>query len=445
MTNDEASTFVSTAPATGPSHLRTSQPPGERPRTSQAPSGIGFAITRALLRPAVMLWAFNQHLIRAQHPGPSDSPKSYGHGSDPDRILVIGNGFAEGWGVASHELGFPGQLARALPRLTGRGSDIELVLAPDNGGITRYLATTPLRQFDAIVVMCGVDDALRLDSVRGWKRDMRRMLDTLTQETAATATVVMVGMPPLRSLNDFDNACGALAARQALRFNEVTRELCSEVGRADYFELSALGPYSSINDRIPAQQYSDWARDLTDHLAPRLGVNLASTFTAAAHSAKDLRHGPQDETDRQRSLDALNLTDAARAHRLEGIVAAARAILDTQFAALTIIDGDTQWVAAGTKSQFDKTPRVATFCATTIQSDSALVVEDASIDEKFRDLPSVTGQPHLRFYAGYPVESPDGMRIGALCVFDTAPRSSAHVDTDLLRDLAKLIERELAE
>jgi hypothetical protein len=57
----------------------------------------------------------------------------------------------------------------------------------------------------------------------------------------------------------------------------------------------------------------------------------------------------------------------------------------------------------------------------------------------------VTGPAHLRFYAGYPVEAPDGTRIGALCVFGRSPRDPAESESelDVLRELALLAQREL--
>lgn len=56
--------------------------------------------------------------------------------------------------------------------------------------------------------------------------------------------------------------------------------------------------------------------------------------------------------------------------------------------------------------------------------------------------PLVVGAPHTRFYAGFPIESPSGERIGVLCVFDPEPRVD-EVDTVLLRELALMVQAEL--
>jgi len=56
----------------------------------------------------------------------------------------------------------------------------------------------------------------------------------------------------------------------------------------------------------------------------------------------------------------------------------------------------------------------------------------------------VTGEPFVRFYAGYPIESPFGERIGVICVLDHESRTWSAKDTALLRDLALMVQKELA-
>jgi diguanylate cyclase (GGDEF)-like protein len=73
-----------------------------------------------------------------------------------------------------------------------------------------------------------------------------------------------------------------------------------------------------------------------------------------------------------------------------------------------------------------------------------MVISDAQQDERFSDNPLVTGDPHIRFYAGHPIKAPGGQPIGALCVIDSHPRSGDGVDTESLRDLAAMVEDEIA-
>lgn len=72
-----------------------------------------------------------------------------------------------------------------------------------------------------------------------------------------------------------------------------------------------------------------------------------------------------------------------------------------------------------------------------------LVIADASLDERFRHHPNVTGAPHIRFYASIPVCGSDDAAIGAMRTFDTAPRELAASELDTLKDLADLLGREI--
>ena len=69
---------------------------------------------------------------------------------------------------------------------------------------------------------------------------------------------------------------------------------------------------------------------------------------------------------------------------------------------------------------------------------------DANSDERFRDNPLVTGDPRIRFYAGAPIDSPSGNKVGTLCVIDRKPRDLSPEDLETLRDLADMIEKEVA-
>jgi PAS domain S-box-containing protein len=75
-------------------------------------------------------------------------------------------------------------------------------------------------------------------------------------------------------------------------------------------------------------------------------------------------------------------------------------------------------------------------------------VPNALEDDRFRDSPLVTGAPNVRFYAGAPLVTPDGLNIGALCVADQAPRhltpEQRGMLTILSRQVVHLLELRLA-
>jgi GAF domain-containing protein len=109
----------------------------------------------------------------------------------------------------------------------------------------------------------------------------------------------------------------------------------------------------------------------------------------------------------------------------------------------TVLDRDVQLHVARSNVSVTEVPRSHSFCQHVITQEGGMIVEDATLDQRFHVNPLVTGGPNIRFYAGFPVDSPDGERIGALCIFDSSPRPAGEVDLALLREFAVLVQNEL--
>ncbi|WP_313166075.1 sensor domain-containing diguanylate cyclase [Massilia oculi] len=111
-------------------------------------------------------------------------------------------------------------------------------------------------------------------------------------------------------------------------------------------------------------------------------------------------------------------------------------------ALVSLVDAERQWFKSRAGLEAEETPRSISFCSHAVQARELLVVEDAACDPRFADNPLVTGEPHIRFYAGQPVYS-DGQAVGTLCIIDRAPRSFSIEERQVLEDLAVLVETEL--
>jgi GAF domain-containing protein len=156
------------------------------------------------------------------------------------------------------------------------------------------------------------------------------------------------------------------------------------------------------------------------------------------------RNRPDEEPERLLALRRMRLVPGAAEPALDRIADLARTLLGTPYAAVTVVDEDRQTYRSQVGRVLPEVDRAASLCDHTIRKDDALIVPDARRDRRFAKSPLVTDDPGIRFYAGFPIESPDGYRIGALCVYDTAPRAALRSDAVALRDLAKLVQRELA-
>ncbi|MFN9449928.1 MAG: PAS domain S-box protein [Rubrivivax sp.] len=132
---------------------------------------------------------------------------------------------------------------------------------------------------------------------------------------------------------------------------------------------------------------------------------------------------PENEAERQAALDALAVLDTGPDPALDALVQAAAALCGTPISLVSLVDRQRQWFKANTGLPgVQETPRDVAFCAHAILDDQPLVVPAAQDDPRFCDNPLVTGEPHIRFYAGVPLQAPQGQRIGTLCVIDRQPR-----------------------
>ena len=153
---------------------------------------------------------------------------------------------------------------------------------------------------------------------------------------------------------------------------------------------------------------------------------------------------PPDEAERLESLRATGLLDTPPEERYDRITRLAQSAFGTPIALISLVDADRQWFKSKRGLDAAQTPRAESFCGHAILGGEPFIVSDATKDERFADNPLVTGAPDIRFYAGAPIASPDGRRIGTLCVIDRKPRELTDEQRRLLVDLARTVEREIA-
>lgn len=152
-----------------------------------------------------------------------------------------------------------------------------------------------------------------------------------------------------------------------------------------------------------------------------------------------------DEKQRQRALEAMNILDTPADERVDRITRMAQHLFDVPIVSVNLLDNDRQWSKSSVGLDSRDAPREGAFCNTTIQQTGTLVIEDLKEDATFASSPHVTGAPHLRFYAGHPLQAPGGEQVGALCLVDTKPRELDEHERDLLQDLARWVQTELAQ
>jgi signal transduction histidine kinase/ActR/RegA family two-component response regulator len=147
---------------------------------------------------------------------------------------------------------------------------------------------------------------------------------------------------------------------------------------------------------------------------------------------------PPNEAARLLALNELDLLDTPSDPVLDGLVRCAATVLRCPIALVSLVDEHRQWFLSRTGMKQASTPRELAFCAHAILGEDLFVVCDAARDERFVDHPHVTGEPHVRFYAGAPLVL-DGQQLGTLCVIDHEPREFDAPGRALLADLARAV------
>jgi two-component sensor histidine kinase len=150
------------------------------------------------------------------------------------------------------------------------------------------------------------------------------------------------------------------------------------------------------------------------------------------------------EASRIRVLRSYDILDTPPEAAFDRIVELAQALFDTPIALVSFIDAERQWFKARVGLDVAETPRETAFCAHAIRHTDIMVVPDALADPRFQTNPLVIGEPRIRFYAGAPMITPEGARLGTVCIISPEPRPTLDErDLRRLQALAAIAANEL--
>lgn len=163
-----------------------------------------------------------------------------------------------------------------------------------------------------------------------------------------------------------------------------------------------------------------------------------SLYTAKRMSSTDI------EEARLAALASYDILDTPAEDVFDEFPELAARGLGVPFAAISLLDRQRAWFKAATGLESREIRRSESFCSVAIQATGVFIVPDAADDERFCGGALVTQPPHIRFYAGTPLVTTDGYRLGTLCVLSPDPcLEFGPSKRDFLQRLARLIMMEL--
>lgn len=362
-------------------------------------------------------------------PRPAPRAVSRGPGHDPDRVLLTGGSSAVGWGVISHDLGLAGHLARATSAITGRGTDIEVHAYPrlDIPALQESLTQTVISRCDAIVLTLGGRESFELMPVRRWREQVTSLLDHIVAGREAGPGVLVVGAEEISPV-PLGRLVTSIAMRRARAFNAATREIIATRPRVRYL-LSRFAPPAGAGRRGVLDS------DLTmvyDTAARAIAPTLAGMLDAAPDRVR--RH--VDDDARHDAIVQIRAHVNADDPQVMALLSALREVLGVYGTAVYLVDRDIVYRLASTLESVPDFDRERSISGEAIRHPAGYVVRDLAQEPRFADRAEVLLPPHLRFYAGHPVESPDGHPVAVLAVVDPEPRDITPTELAIVRTYA---------
>lgn len=175
-----------------------------------------------------------------------------------------------------------------------------------------------------------------------------------------------------------------------------------------------------------------------------LFMQTSSHHTINQPEASVLNDPVEKEAERLCALERYEILDSMPEAAYQDIVTLASHICEAPVALITFVDHERQWFKAAHGLDLSQTPREFAFCTHAFLNQSELlVIPDTTQDARFDTNPFVTGEPHLRFYAGAPLRTPDDQVLGTVCVLDFKPRQLSAAQLGALSALSRQVMMQL--
>jgi len=153
--------------------------------------------------------------------------------------------------------------------------------------------------------------------------------------------------------------------------------------------------------------------------------------------------GPQAREDRrQRAVESLGFTEAARNPQLDRVARIARATFGVDFSSITVFDKDRALFVGGGGFDALESPRADSPCQLVVDSGEIVTTDNARTDPRFDNIANIRGA-NSGFYVGHPLTDATGNVVGSLCLVAQEPRVLTDSEMQVFIDLAGWAQQEM--
>jgi len=153
---------------------------------------------------------------------------------------------------------------------------------------------------------------------------------------------------------------------------------------------------------------------------------------------------PANDKQRIEELKRYQILDTPPENAFNNVARLATKIFKVPVSLISLVDAEQVFFKANIgMGNIRNTPRGVSLCSLSVLDPEVTVFENAPEEPCLLTNPNVAGNFGLRFYAGAPLTTANGFRIGTLCIIDKLPRKFTQADREMLEELAKIVMDEI--
>ena len=153
---------------------------------------------------------------------------------------------------------------------------------------------------------------------------------------------------------------------------------------------------------------------------------------------------PENEYERLLKLRSYDILDTPSDHTFDKIAILAAQIFNTPIAQVTFVDQERVFFKTNISPlKATEIDRKDSFCSIAILKEEVTLIENMLDVPELVNNPFVTMENGVRFYAGAPLKTIEGHKLGTLCVIDTQPKVVTPEQLKMLETLSSIVMDEL--